>query len=628
MEEKKSGLQKKISSIFQGMPNLEPGLSQAPQPSPQPAVPVPPSPPSKPSLPERLAGAPSTAAADFLQQLREASGGQPSAQDYASPQLSPQKQDGVLALDLGERCYKLLRLSRDRRFIEAASFHEWTESLERPIELQEQEQALADMLQRAKARHMPGVLALPSDAVSYHLLRMPVMPQGELRKALQWEIAKKSGANAGEIFIDHETVLEKSKDDKVTLLVTAAQAGHAEEKIEQAETGGMRVEAVSAVAQALAAFVRRSRLFAAGQEGALLDLGFGSTTICFFHGTELQYARTLAWGAKDVLSAMTGAFQAGGENVVIGPREALLLQQQLGVPGDAELKTHPARALVSQLSMRLRPALEHLAEEIRRSLEYYVNQTGLGPVTALHLCGGAAQIKGLPELLAKELGMGLQVLKPFDALGIAWPSVMRAGQSAFTVALGLALRAGGSTALLPPAYRWRALDRQATRWAKVIMTASLAGFFLLSGVLQVGHWMLTNRLATSRQQTAALAGPAQQCKRILEIQGLIAEREKKITGRALRQPLWEGVLKELSNTIPDNLVLTEMGIVPSSVPKTLRIAGIIYADNLSADSQLSAFVDRMALGPYFLSFDLASRKNMTQTDAPASTFEIRGVLEY
>ncbi len=627
MEEKKSALQKKISSIFQGMPNLDTGLSQAPL-SPQPAVPVPPSP--KLPLAESLAGTPSTATAakDFLQQLREASGVQPSGQDYASPQLSPQRQDGVLALDLGERCYKLLRLSRDRHAVEAAGFHEWTESLERPIELHEQEQALADMLQHAQAPQMPGILALPSDAVSYHLLRMPAMPKQELEKALSWEVAKKSGVNAGEILIDHETVSSAAKDHKVSLLVTAAHAGHAEEKIEQAELGGMRVEAVSAVAQALQAFVRRSKLFAAGQDGALLDLGFGGTTICFFHGTDLQYARTLGWGNKDLLAATTGTFQAAGESVTLGARDALLLQRSAGIPRDADLKTHPARLLLAQLSMRLRPVIEHLAEEIRRSLEHYVNSTGLGPVMALHVSGGAALIKGLPEMLAKELGMGLQVLQPFDALGIAWPSGIRAGQSAFTVALGLALRTRGSTALLPAAYRWRALDRKATRWAKVVAAASLSGFVLLCGVLQIGRSMLSHRLAASHAQAAALAGPAQQCKRILEIQGLIAEREKKITGRALRQPLWEGVLKELSNTIPDNVVLTQLDVVPSSVPKTLRLSGIIYADNLSADSQLSAFVDRMALGPYFLSFDLASRKNMAQTDAPASSFEIRGALEY
>ena len=237
-------------------------------------------------------------------------------------------------------------------------------------------------------------------------------------------------------------------------------------------------------------------------------------------------------------------------------------------------------------------------------------------------------MKGLDEFLAKELGMAVKVLRPFDALGLRLPDAWKISQPAFTVPLGLAFQAGQGLALMPISYRLRALDKTVTRWTKVIAVTTVAGFLVMGGALKLGQMILGRRLAAGEQQCAALVSPTQMCKKIQEMQKTIREREQLIVGPALRQPLWEGIFKDIGNTIPDNVVLTELSLVPQSVPKTLRLVGTIYADNLSADSQLSAFMDKMGVGPYLLSFDLASRKKVPNAGVPSSTFEIRGVLEY
>ena len=72
----------------------------------------------------------------------------------------------------------------------------------------------------------------------------------------------------------------------------------------------------------------------------------------------------------------------------------------------------PARdALKSQIFAAMAPVLAELAQEIRRSLDYYRGRTSDGHVHELLLVGGSAKLKNLAQFLEMELGVTTRVVE-------------------------------------------------------------------------------------------------------------------------------------------------------------------------------------------------------------------------
>ena len=89
--------------------------------------------------------------------------------------------------------------------------------------------------------------------------------------------------------------------------------------------------------------------------------------------------------------------------------------------------------------------LARLVTEIRRSFDYYEQQLYEKPVERLLLSGGVAQLPGLPEALAEELGLdNVEVADPTASALIlrndAAVAEMRKRPAQFVVAVGLAAR--------------------------------------------------------------------------------------------------------------------------------------------------------------------------------------------
>ncbi len=622
--EKKSGLQKKVSSIFEGIPEMEESAVAPEIPAQKPApLPIPP----VAQVPERESHGAAAATEEFLKQLRANGDVAREFEAYAVDGLKPGMPHARIGVDLGERQYKLVRLDSHRR-LEAIACHEWSDPLDMEVAKEIKEGAFRELIAKISSERGAIVMGLPGEAVSYQVLRLPSLPRDEMVKAARWELTKKGLIDPGHSLVDCVSLVSKSTDRRVSVLAIVASDADVTARIQMAEAAGLLVEDVQTTVQALDRIVRQSQLIAQGQDGVVLELGFTTSTLCFFHGNALQYARTFAIGAKECIAAIRGVVKVDGQTFTLTDEDAMLFLRRVGIPTDETLKNSPARVFLSQIAARVRPVLEGIVEELRRSLEFYVNNTGLGPVQTLYLSGGMALTKNLELFLANAMGIGTKLLRAFDALGITLPSNWKGSQPVLSVALGLAMEGGLRLNLLPKKNLWQVRERKVMRWTKLVTATTVSGILVIGAGLGLWSGKLGKNLTSLRDSCATLCDRVGKCKRILVIQKTIREREQLIVGNALRQPVWEGILKEISNSVPDNVVLTELSLIPHSMPKTLRLVGSIYADNLSADSQLSCFEKTMTYSPYFQNFELNSRKNVPGASPSSSSFEIHGVLQY
>lgn len=157
----------------------------------------------------------------------------------------------------------------------------------------------------------------------------------------------------------------------------------------------------------------------------VLDVGDRNTTLCIYSPTAPYFVRNLMISGSDFTRD---------------------IQRRLALPyGDAERykrgeiifpdeKGEPERVIDI-----IRPSLDALTKEVRRSLTYYENQTKTRGFSQIVLTGGSAQLEGFAEHLGRDLGLPVKLLDPF--VQVETGAVSPPGRACqFALAFGLALR--------------------------------------------------------------------------------------------------------------------------------------------------------------------------------------------
>ena len=137
----------------------------------------------------------------------------------------------------------------------------------------------------------------------------------------------------------------------------------------------------------------------------------------------------------------------GGEAPSVMPFDQTVSQPQSNLPVQAS--TQPAadpmrEQLRIQIFNAMAPYLSELAQEVRRSLDYYRGKTSDAPIHELLLTGGSAKLKGLAQFFEAELGIPTRVANPLAGLTMGVKnqsqSVLDEMATLYPVCIGLAAR--------------------------------------------------------------------------------------------------------------------------------------------------------------------------------------------
>jgi type IV pilus assembly protein PilM len=157
----------------------------------------------------------------------------------------------------------------------------------------------------------------------------------------------------------------------------------------------------------------------------LLDVGEHNTTLCIYSEQDQYFVRNLMISGNDFTRD---------------------LQRRLGLPsGDVERYKRGEIILGEKndtspkLVEIIRPSLDALIKEVRRSLTYYENQTRTRGFSQIVLTGGSVQMEGFAEYLGQNLGLPVRILDPFKEIDMGEVSIP-GPPSQFALAVGLALR--------------------------------------------------------------------------------------------------------------------------------------------------------------------------------------------
>jgi general secretion pathway protein L len=153
----------------------------------------------------------------------------------------------------------------------------------------------------------------------------------------------------------------------------------------------------------------------------VMDLGASKTTLCLVEDKKILGVRTILTGGRDLTKAIS-------EKLGVSFDEAERTKKQGGLDGNG------GHAHI------LTPVLDRLANEVKRTIHLYTagtkrlpppagpaspagGRTGAGQaetIRALHLCGGGARLKGLPDYFSRHFGLEPALLAvPSAASGTA-----------------------------------------------------------------------------------------------------------------------------------------------------------------------------------------------------------------
>ncbi|MBI5144443.1 MAG: rod shape-determining protein, partial [Candidatus Omnitrophica bacterium] len=330
----------------------------------------------------------------------------------------------------------------------------------------------------------------------------------------------------------------------------------------------------------------------------------------------LEFVRYIPVGSGNITEAMTGSLTLENGSMELTKDEAEKLKMRLGISYEDEIvdKGITSRQILSLM----RSTLERLSKEIKRSMDYYTQEYGAEPISAVYLIGGGALLKNLDRFLSEELNIQVKLLELPRSVDISKAHLNNKDSASLIPLISAVLGYKKCLNLLPHEYRQEKIEfieKISLRMIAIIMGLILLASFLFIKFRAEDY---KNRLKNATLQKTILD-------QIKDLQDRVVERSAFLSQARMSDIPLEYIMKELSIIIPPNVVLNSLGVNQKS--KTLDVKGIIYEPRGLAEGILTKFMEAMERSRYFKDAQLASVQDATIGREPSSSFEMSCLLE-
>ena len=255
---------------------------------------------------------------------------------------------------------------------------------------------------------------------------MPLMTAAELNEQINWEAEQHIPFDLEEVHVDYEVLHERTDHGQMDVLLVAAKKEEITDLTNLAMEARLRPMVVD-----LDAFTIQN-VFEAGYGAAAQD----ETTVLVHCGAATTTVNILA----DATTAFTRDIANGGNSITEE------IQRQLGIGRD-EAESYKCggegRGIVPrEVPEIVNQAVEQLAGEIQRSLDFYLATSGDRELSRICVSGGTANIQSLLDVLQDRAQVPVEALDPTRVADVDEKAVaeLQGRASQAVVSIGLALR--------------------------------------------------------------------------------------------------------------------------------------------------------------------------------------------
>ena len=299
-------------------------------------------------------------------------------------------------------------------------------------------------------------LGVANQKVVVRLLDFPRMSPDDLKGAISFEAQDHIPMPIDEAIMDYVVLGPQGEgSDLDRILIVAAQKDMIGRYASAVRAAGLRPQGVDVKALSLVRSTLPSALF--DDEGAtlLLDVASEISSLVVTQNGSPTLTRFIPGGSGYLAQAIADAADLPEEDaerqlmnprVRIGPEAegpAVSLDKDGGGAGGDDDEDDFDPALMYDVRRGLEDAVQTLAEDVQRSVEYHYSQPGSREVTQVIVSGEGALVNGLDAYLGELLGVAARRGTPFQKLAGNRSNVpdeqLRVMEPVLAVALGLSL---------------------------------------------------------------------------------------------------------------------------------------------------------------------------------------------
>jgi type IV pilus assembly protein PilM len=337
----------------------------------------------------------------------------------------------VIGIDIGQNTIKLVSILKDTSGLVLETMGE-TKTPKMEVKTAEDKnkyfneitEAIKVLLNDLKIKSKQVVVDLPESEVISRLVRLPPLKDSEILDALKFEAETFVPYPLEEVSIDYE-IIEKDDAGRLTVFVIAAKNDLIQSYIKMFKTLGLELIALESPSVAFRRVVKNG--IKTVERVIILDLGEKYSDIFNINKGNVYFARSLPVGGESLTRAVSlglGLDMASAEEY----------KKAYGIREDQ---------LEGKIRAVAMPVFNSIAEEVRKAMALFMEDSGGKPIDLLILSGGGANLPGMAEELTKLLGIEVQVIQPFVNIDVSKVQLsinLNTDGCRFSLAVGLALR--------------------------------------------------------------------------------------------------------------------------------------------------------------------------------------------
>jgi type IV pilus assembly protein PilM len=304
--------------------------------------------------------------------------------------------------------------------------------------------AMADAIQtvmtESKVKVKQATTAIPGRAITRVIPVPAELDDQELREmVLNQEASLYLPFPREEADVDYQKLgyfVDEDGIEKVQVLLVAVRKDIADPYIDVFLEAGLKLNVLETSSFALIRTIREQlRQFTPQEAAAVVDIEFESTEISIVVDGVPHFSRTVPIGTFQIQSALSRAMN-------LPPSRNTELLQGMTVPVQSmDTVGSPQVGNTNPGTTAMLRVLGELSDELRRSIDFYLNQGEEMEVAQLLLAGPGASIGQLDEFFAQRLSLPASQIDPIAALSLEFdediPEVQRPG---LATVIGLGLR--------------------------------------------------------------------------------------------------------------------------------------------------------------------------------------------
>lgn len=463
----------------------------------------------------------------------------------------------ILAVDLGQGCIKVLRLSPGRGEFKAEALFTaetgYDPSLSAEDFQQKRGQILASLWKENKLSSKDVLLSIPGRGAIVRQFKIPRVTGDRLDRIVRFEAKQQIPIPLDQVILDYHCFDSGEPELDVTLIAVRKTA--IEEYVSILNSAKLQPDVIDVAPLCLFnALVEREA--DSGEVVALVDFGASETNIVIYQNQVVRFIRSAPVGGNIITEAIQS--QLGFASFAEAEEMKLSLSSQR-----SSSREHPSLTEDQQRAQSVvETALDRILGEVRRSIDFFISKPEGEALNRVLITGGTSRIAGIEELIEERLGVPVSKADTFELAQLETSSIEAHGLAEISpVISGLGVRAAGkaivSMNFIPPSVRETKALKQRT--AYLVIQALLVLLTGVAGVMHINSQLRKYEEANSYLENIIhFKGVGDKAKDLLTELGRMNERFDRLKGVANQRGRLSEMMLELAKIAPPEIWLYEL----------------------------------------------------------------------